>query len=82
MTATTETFDVDNSAHLAAARDMAAAMAPLDRTSLAFAQLSRRSRDVEWFFAEPEAARKAGELFGDDQTLQRIKIFVIPAEAP
>jgi hypothetical protein len=40
------------------------------------------ARDVEWFFAEPEAARKAGELFGDDQTLQRIKIFVIPAEAP
>jgi hypothetical protein len=31
MTATTETFDVDNSAHVAAARDMAAAMAPLDR---------------------------------------------------
>jgi hypothetical protein len=40
------------------------------------------ARDVEWFFAEPEAARKAGELFGDYQTLQRIKIFVIPAEAP
>jgi hypothetical protein len=40
------------------------------------------ARDVEWFFAEPEAARKAGELFGDDQTLQRNKIFVIPAEAP
>lgn len=30
MTATTETFDVDNPAHLAAARDMAAAMAPLN----------------------------------------------------
>ncbi len=31
MSATTETFDVDNPAHLAAARDMAAAMAPLDQ---------------------------------------------------
>jgi hypothetical protein len=31
MSATTETFDVDNPAHMAAARDMAAAMAPLDR---------------------------------------------------
>jgi hypothetical protein len=31
MSATTETFDVDNPAHLAAARDMAAAMAPLDK---------------------------------------------------
>jgi hypothetical protein len=30
MSATTETFDVDNSAHLKAAQDMAAAMAPLD----------------------------------------------------
>ena len=48
------------------------------RSQVAAAQ----SRDVEWFFAEPEAARKAGELFGDYQTLQRIKIFVIPAEAP
>ncbi|WP_162009733.1 Imm52 family immunity protein [Methylocystis heyeri] len=31
MSATTETFDVDNPAHMAAARDMAKAMAPLDR---------------------------------------------------
>ncbi len=31
MTATTETFDVDNPAHMAAAKDMAKAMAPLDR---------------------------------------------------
>ncbi len=31
MSATTETLDVDNPKHLAAARDMAAAMAPLDR---------------------------------------------------
>ena len=30
MTATTETFDVDNPAHLKAAQDMAAAMAPLN----------------------------------------------------
>ena len=40
------------------------------------------SRDVEWFFAEPEAARKAKELFGAREKLQTIKIFVIPAEAP
>lgn len=31
MAATTETFDVDNPMHLAAAQDMATAMAPLDR---------------------------------------------------
>jgi hypothetical protein len=31
MSATTDTFDVDNPAHMTAARDMAAAMAPLDR---------------------------------------------------
>jgi hypothetical protein len=31
MSAATETFDVDNPAHMAAAHDMAAAMAPLDR---------------------------------------------------
>ena len=48
------------------------------RSQVAAAQ----SRDVEWFFAEPEAARRAGELFDDDQTLRGIKIFVIPAEAP
>ena len=30
MTATTETFDVDNPAHLKSAQDMAAAMAPLN----------------------------------------------------
>jgi hypothetical protein len=30
MSATTETFDIDNPAHLKAAQDMAAAMAPLN----------------------------------------------------
>ena len=33
MSATTETFDVDNPAHLKAAQDMAAAMAPLNLMS-------------------------------------------------
>ncbi len=31
MSATIETFDVDNAKHLAVATDMASAMAPLDR---------------------------------------------------
>ena len=40
------------------------------------------SRDIEWFFAEPEAAKKASEWFGDDERFQKIKIFYVPAEAP
>ena len=40
------------------------------------------SRDVEWFFAEPEAAAKAEEWFGDDERFQKIKIVIVPAEAP
>ena len=40
------------------------------------------ARDVEWFFAEPEAAAKARKLFGTKEELRKIKIFVIPAEAP
>ena len=40
------------------------------------------ARDVQWFFAEPEAATKARKLFGAEEELQKIKIFVIPAEAP
>jgi hypothetical protein len=40
------------------------------------------SRDVAWYFAEPEAAEKARAVFADDQRLQKIKIFYVPAEAP
>ena len=40
------------------------------------------SRDVEWFFAEPEAAAKAREWFADNRKLRNIKIFVIAPEGP
>jgi hypothetical protein len=40
------------------------------------------TRNVAWFFAEPEAAAKAREIFGDDDQLQKIEIFYVPAEAP
>jgi hypothetical protein len=40
------------------------------------------SRDVAWFFAEPEPAAKAKEWFGDNKKLRNIKIFVIPPEGP
>ncbi len=40
------------------------------------------TRNVAWFFAEPEAAEKAREIFGDDDQLQKIEIFYVPAEAP
>jgi len=40
------------------------------------------SRDVEWFFAEPEAAAKAEEWFGGDERFQKITIVIVPAEAP
>ncbi len=40
------------------------------------------ARNVAWFFAEPEAAAKAREIFGDDDQLQKIEIFYVPAEAP
>ncbi|MGA8170010.1 MAG: hypothetical protein WB816_04130 [Methylocystis sp.] len=39
-------------------------------------------REVEWFFAEPEAAEAARQKFDNDQQLKRIKIFYVPAEAP
>ena len=39
------------------------------------------SRDVEWYFAEPEAAKKAEEWFGGDERFQKIKIVIVPAEA-
>jgi hypothetical protein len=37
-------------------------------------------RDVNWFFAEPEAAEKARKLFENDKKLQKIKVFYVPAE--
>jgi len=40
------------------------------------------SRDVAWYFAEPEAAEKARQRFRNDERLQKIKIFYVPAEAP
>ena len=40
------------------------------------------SRDVAWYFAEPEAAEKARQRFGNDEQLQKIEIFYVPAEAP
>lgn len=39
-------------------------------------------REVEWYFAEPEAADSARELFADDNDLRKIKIIVVPADAP
>jgi hypothetical protein len=39
-------------------------------------------RDVEWFFAEPEAADRARKWFGREETLRNIKIYYVPAEAP
>ncbi len=39
-------------------------------------------RDIEWFFAEPEAADLAREVFRDLPNLQRIKIFYVPLAAP
>lgn len=39
-------------------------------------------REIEWFFAEPEAADFARENFRDSPELQRIRIFHVPPEAP
>jgi hypothetical protein len=39
------------------------------------------SRNVAWYFAEPEAAEKAREKFRDDPRLRRIKVIYEPAEA-
>jgi hypothetical protein len=38
------------------------------------------SRDIEWYFAEPEAAEMAKEWFGGDARFNKIKIIVVPAE--
>jgi hypothetical protein len=40
------------------------------------------SREIEWYFAEPEAAANAGKWFGRNANFKKIKIFVVPAEAP
>jgi hypothetical protein len=40
------------------------------------------SRDVEWFFAEPEAAKRAEKWFGADERFKKIKVIVVPAEMP
>jgi hypothetical protein len=37
-------------------------------------------RDIEWYFAEPEAAASAGKIFEDSKKLRKIKIFIVPAE--
>jgi len=39
-----------------------------------------RSRGVNWFFAEPDAAERAKELFENDAKLRKIKVFHVPAE--
>jgi len=39
-----------------------------------------RSRDIEWYFAEPEAARVARRAFESYDSLRRIKVFYISAE--
>ena len=39
-------------------------------------------RDIEWFFAEPEAAALASDVFDGDENLKRIKIVVVPAQTP
>jgi hypothetical protein len=40
------------------------------------------SREIEWYFAEPEAAANAEKWFGRNAKFKKIKIFVVPAEAP
>ncbi len=41
-----------------------------------------KTRDVEWCFAEPEAAKRAEKWFGDDDRFKKIKVIVAPAELP
>jgi len=41
-----------------------------------------KTRDVEWYFAEPEAAKRAEKWFGDDDRFKKIKVIVVPAELP
>ena len=39
-------------------------------------------RDLEWYFAEPEAAEKAAEIFGNNELLQKVRIYVIAPKVP
>lgn len=39
-------------------------------------------RDIEWFFAEPEAAIAAQKLFSNTSGLEKIKVIYMPAVAP
>ena len=39
-------------------------------------------RDLDWFFAEPEAARAAQRLFSNTPGLETIQVFHMPAIAP
>jgi hypothetical protein len=39
-------------------------------------------RDIEWFFAEPEAAAQARQLFADTPGLQNIKVIYVEALTP
>jgi hypothetical protein len=39
-------------------------------------------RNLDWYFAEPEAADRAREVFGDEATLKRINVNHVPEAAP
>jgi hypothetical protein len=39
-------------------------------------------RDVEWYFAEPEAAEVALRTFKNDKRLKKIRVFHVPAQSP
>jgi hypothetical protein len=39
-------------------------------------------REIEWFFAEPEAADLAREVFAASVTLRRVKILNVPSAIP
>lgn len=40
------------------------------------------SHDLEWYFAEPEAADAARQTFESVEELKNIKVFYVPAEMP
>jgi hypothetical protein len=40
------------------------------------------ARELEWYFAEPEAAERARKVFADDDDSRKIKIIVAPTDAP
>lgn len=43
---------------------------------------SAGSRDIEWYFAEPEAAEVARRTFEQDDRLSKIRVFYVPVESP